>query len=114
MRPFYEGGIRGRVTDETGAPLANASIVVLGTDRGTAANKEGVFNIIGLKAGHYRLQVSAVNFNTQITEITIKDNETLDVSVSLKEGTGKLEEVIVTALGISRKRKIGGLFNPGD
>ncbi|OQP50692.1 SusC/RagA family TonB-linked outer membrane protein [Niastella yeongjuensis] len=104
----FEGGIRGRVIDETGAPLANASIVVLGTDRGTAANKEGVFNITGLKAGKYKLQVSAVNFTSQITEITIKDNETLDVLVALKEGTGKLEEVIVTALGISRKERSVG------
>ncbi|MFL5748476.1 MAG: carboxypeptidase-like regulatory domain-containing protein, partial [Niastella sp.] len=104
----YDGGIRGRVTDETGTPLANASVMVLGTDRGTAANKDGVFNLSGLKAGKYKLQVSAVGFTTQFTEITIRDNETLDVSVSLKEGTGKMEEVIVTALGISRKERSVG------
>ncbi|WP_165761212.1 SusC/RagA family TonB-linked outer membrane protein [Niastella koreensis] len=104
----YDGGIRGRVTDEAGAPLSNASVMVLGTDRGTAANKEGVFNLGGLKAGKYKLQVSAVGFTTQFTEITIKDNETLEVSVALKEGTGKMEEVIVTALGISRKERSVG------
>ncbi|MBO9199998.1 MULTISPECIES: SusC/RagA family TonB-linked outer membrane protein [Niastella] len=104
----FDGGVRGRITDETGATLANASVMVLGTDRGTAANKEGLFTLSGLKAGKYKLQVSAVGFTTQITEITIKDNETLDVSVALKEGTGKMEEVIVTALGISRKERSVG------
>jgi TonB-linked SusC/RagA family outer membrane protein len=105
---LYDGGVRGRVTDATGAPLANASIVLIGTDKGTAANKDGVFNLTGLKAGRYKLQVSAVGFTTQITDITIKDNESLEVTISLQEGTGKLEEVIVTALGISRKERSVG------
>ena len=107
MLPF-DGSIRGRVTDETGASLANASVFVLGTDKGTAANADGVFAISGLKAGKYKLQVSAVGFATQIKDITVTDNEALEVIVALKGGTGKLEEVIVTALGITRKERSVG------
>lgn len=104
----YDGGIRGRVTDETGAPISNASVFVLGADKGTAANTDGVFTLTGLKAGKYTLQISAVGFTTQLRDITVKDNETLDVSIALKGGTGKLEEVIVTALGITRKERSVG------
>jgi TonB-linked SusC/RagA family outer membrane protein len=104
----FDGGIRGRITDETGAPLANASILVVGTDKGTAANSDGAFAINGLKAGQYKLQISAVGFTTEIREITVKDNESLDVAVVLKGGSGKLEEVIVTALGITRKERSVG------
>jgi hypothetical protein len=39
----FEGGIRGRITDDTGAPLPNASIVLIGTDKGTAADPKGEF-----------------------------------------------------------------------
>lgn len=104
----FDGGIRGRITDETGAPLANASVLVIGTDKGTAANEDGVFVINGLKAGKYRLQISAVGFTTQLRDITVKDNESLELTVVLKGGTGKLEEVIVTALGITRKERSVG------
>jgi hypothetical protein len=104
----YDGGIRGRITDEKGTPLPNASVFVQGADKGTAANEDGVFTLTGLKAGKYKLQISAVGFTTQIRDITVKDNETLDVSIALKEGTGKLEEVIVTALGITRKERSVG------
>jgi TonB-linked SusC/RagA family outer membrane protein len=104
----FDGGIRGRITDETGAPLANASILVVGTDKGTAANSDGVFAITGLTPGRYKLQISAVGFTTDIREITVKDNESLEVAVVLKGGTGKLEEVIVTALGITRKERSVG------
>ena len=101
----FDGGIRGRITDESGAPLPNASVLVLGTDKGTAANTDGVFTITGLKAGKYRLQISAVGFTTDLRDITIQDNGTFEVTVVLKGGSGKLEEVIVTALGITRKER---------
>ncbi|WP_207511484.1 SusC/RagA family TonB-linked outer membrane protein [Longitalea luteola] len=104
----FDGGIRGRVTDENGAPLANASVQVVGTDKGTAANENGEFVLSGLKAGKYKLQISAVGFTTQIRDITIKDDESLEVTVALKGGSGKLEEVIVTALGITRKERSVG------
>jgi TonB-linked SusC/RagA family outer membrane protein len=104
----FDGGIRGRVINESGAPLANASVLVMGTDKGTAANEGGAFTITGLKAGRYRLQISAVGYTTEIREINVKDNESLEVTVTLKEGTGKLEEVIVTALGITRKERSVG------
>jgi TonB-linked SusC/RagA family outer membrane protein len=104
----FDGGIRGRISDETGAPLANASILVVGTDKGTAANSDGAFTITGLKAGRYKLQISAVGFTTDLREISVKDNESLEVAVVLKGGSGKLEEVIVTALGITRKERSVG------
>ena len=104
----FDGSIRGHVTDENGTPIANASLVLLGTDKGTAANFNGEFVISGVKPGTYKLQISAVGYNSDIRVVTVKNNEPLQLIVVLKEGTGKLEEVVVTALGISRKeRSIG-------
>lgn len=104
----FDGSIRGRITDESGAPLANASVVLLGTDKGTAANSGGEFVISGVKPGKYKLQVSAVGFTSVIREVTVKNNEASELIIALKEGTGKLEEVVVTALGIARKERSVG------
>lgn len=104
----FEGSIHGRITDETGAPLANASIVLIGTDKGTAADFKGEFIIAGIKAGNYRLQVSAVGFQTLVKEVTVKDDAVAEVSFELSAGNDKLDEVVVTALGIKReKRSLG-------
>ena len=56
----FDGSIHGRVSDENGTPISNASAVLLGTDKGTAANSNGEFVISGVKAGIYKLQISAV------------------------------------------------------
>ncbi len=104
----FDGGIRGRITDETGSPLPNASIVLVGTDKGTAADSRGEFAITGIKAGNYRLQVSAVGFQTMIKDVVVKDDAVADVNFELTAGNNKLDEVVVTALGIKReKRSLG-------
>ncbi|HUP11785.1 MAG TPA: carboxypeptidase-like regulatory domain-containing protein, partial [Niastella sp.] len=104
----FEGGIRGRVTDETGSPLPNASILLIGSDKGTAADSKGEFVISGVKAGEYRLQVSAVGFQTLIKDVTINDDAVAEVAFKLVPGNNKLDEVVVTALGIKReKRSLG-------
>ncbi|THU41672.1 SusC/RagA family TonB-linked outer membrane protein [Niastella caeni] len=104
----FDGGIRGRVTDETGAPIPNASIVLLGTDKGTAADTKGEFVLMGVKPGDYRLQVSAIGFQTFIRNVSINDEAIVNVDVELQAGNNKLDEVVVTALGIKReKRSLG-------
>lgn len=104
----FDGGIRGRVTDETGAPLPNASILLIGTDKGTAADTKGEFVLTGIKAGDYRLQVSAVGFQTIIKDVRVKDDAVADVTLELQASNNKLDEVVVTALGIKReKRSLG-------
>ncbi len=107
-RPVLDGGIRGRVTTEAGEPMPNATITVEGASRATAADNEGRFVITGLKAGAYRIRVSAVGFETMTREIRLSDNDMLTMDFALHQGGGKLDEVVVTALGITRKdRSVG-------
>jgi TonB-linked SusC/RagA family outer membrane protein len=105
---LFDGSIRGRITDGGGAPVANASIVLEGTDKGAAANTNGEFVLTGIAAGNYKLQVSAVGFAPLEQPVTVKDNEALSLHLTLKPDNSKLEEVVVTALGIKKeKRSLG-------
>jgi len=105
---IFEGGVRGRITTTTGEPLSNATIVLEGTTRAVAADEKGEFTLTGLQAGNYRLRVSAVGYETMVRDIRILDNSIQTYDLVLRPGASKLDEVVVTALGISRKdRSIG-------
>lgn len=60
----FDGSIRGKITDQKGEPVANASVMITELSKGTAADKDGEFVISGVKAGTYRLSVTAVGFTT--------------------------------------------------
>lgn len=103
-----DGGIKGKVTGATGEPLANASIVLLGTSIGTAADAMGQFSLSGIKPGNYRLQVSAIGFSTEVRNIVVKDGEVLNLNLQLSEDKSNLTEVMVTALGIRKEKRALG------
>lgn len=101
----FEGGIKGKISSAQGTPIPNASIVISSAGKGVAANAEGNFTITDLKAGTYTIQVSAIGYLSQERTITVKDNETLELSFTLEPDDSKLSEVIVTAMGITRKQR---------
>lgn len=102
---FFDGSLRGRITNEKGEPVANASIQLMGTTKGTVANSNGEFSMTGIPAGSYRVLVSAIGYEDEIREITVKDNEQADLNISLREKSSSMSEVVVTALGISRRER---------
>lgn len=101
----FNGGVRGRVTGAQGQPIANASITVDPGVKGAAANQNGEFSITGLKAGTYQVSISAVGFITAVRTVTISDNENTVMNVQLTENENKMQEIVVTALGINRKQR---------
>lgn len=106
--PLFDGGIKGKVTNAKGEPLPNATIQVIGSNKGTAADHNGEFTITGLRPGTYRLVISAIGYESLTRDIRVADNEVLTYDLALQQGNSKLDEVVVTALGISRKERSVG------
>ncbi|RYY30985.1 MAG: SusC/RagA family TonB-linked outer membrane protein [Chitinophagaceae bacterium] len=105
---ILSGGINGRILNATGEPVSGASVELLGTTYGTAADAEGRFTFPDLPAGNYRVQVSAVGFTSQVRTVTVTDGKTAELSFNLVSDNADLTEVTVTALGIRReKRELG-------
>jgi TonB-linked SusC/RagA family outer membrane protein len=92
--------VSGTVTNEQGLPIANASVVVKGTSIGTTTNSDGVFSI-SVPANRNTLVFSYVNMFSQ--EINIA-NQT-SVTVKLQTNNSNMQEVVVTALGITKERR---------
>ncbi|MDN5284883.1 MAG: SusC/RagA family TonB-linked outer membrane protein [Mucilaginibacter sp.] len=91
--------ITGRVTDNGGA-LPGATIRVKGTTIATSTNADGRYSI-NVPNENAVLIFSSVGYLAQ--EIEVGSRKTVDVK--LQEEASKLNEVVVTALGISRQRK---------
>ncbi|WP_460189146.1 SusC/RagA family TonB-linked outer membrane protein [Urechidicola sp. KH5] len=92
--------ITGNVTDETG-PLPGVSIVVKGTNNGTETDFDGKYSIEA--ASGDVLQFSFVGMASQ--EISVGESNEINVVL---ESDNMLDEVIVTALGISKQEKAIG------
>lgn len=95
--------VRGIVTtEEDGEPVIGASVIVKGTSLGTVTDVNGRFELNGLPPSATRLLISYISLMAK--EVAIAPQ----VSVTLKSDTHLLDEVVVTALGISREKKALG------
>ena len=95
--------VRGIVTtEEDGEPVIGASVIVKGTSLGTVTDVNGRFELSGFPPSATRLLISYISLMAK--EVAIAPQ----VSVTLKSDTHLLDEVVVTALGMSREKKALG------
>ena len=86
------------VSAEDGQPVIGASVIVKGTTIGTVTDFDGKFSL-EVPDGQKTLQISYVGMVQQ--EVAVRPN----VSVRLISDTQNLDEVVVTAQGLTRKEK---------
>ena len=95
-------GLGGRITEESGEPLAGAAIVAVHTPSGTQyvaiANNEGRYTIGGMRTGGpYTVEVSFIGMATaRYEDVTLKLGEQYEINASLKL-TNQLDAVVVVA-----------------
>ncbi len=96
--------ITGKVTGlDEGGPLPGVSVVVKGTTTGTVTDINGNYSIL-VPADAKTLVFSFIGMQTQ--EVAIGSQRV--INVVLETDALKLDEVIVTAIGISRQQKVLG------
>lgn len=91
--------IRGNVLDNDNQPVAGASVAVKGTTVGTVTDVNGTFSL-NVSNDPVTLVISSLGLTTQ--EVVVSPGAS---SVDIKMANAVLEEVVVTALGISREAK---------
>ena len=93
--------VTGIVTDSKGEPLLGVNVVVKGTTNGTMTDMDGHFSLPA--ESNAVLVISYIGFVSQ----EVPANKQL-IKIALKEDTQNLDEVVVTALGITRSEKALG------
>ena len=91
--------VTGKVTADDGSALPGVSVVVKGTNKGTQTDAEGTYRITAQNGSS--LLFSFIGFETQ----TLPIGNLSVINVTLKSDAAQLNEVVVTALGISREKK---------
>lgn len=92
--------LSGQVTDESGSPIQGATVVVEGTTTGIFTDEEGRFRL-QVPSGSDNLAVSYIGYLRQ----SIAINGQSVINVTLMEDIMSIEEVVVTAVGITREKK---------
>jgi TonB-linked SusC/RagA family outer membrane protein len=91
--------VTGRVTDAASKPISGVTVQVKGTNKATVTNDAGNFSINA--SGTDVLVLSSVGFTQQ--EVPV--NGRSSVTISMAGGAQNLDEVVVTALGISKQAR---------
>ena len=91
--------ITGVVKDDTGVPVAGATIKVAGSATAVASDNEGNFKIEASPSD--KLIITSVGFGQ--TEIAVGNKSS--INVVLNKTSSALQEVVVTALGIQKQKK---------
>ncbi|MFA6592548.1 MAG: carboxypeptidase regulatory-like domain-containing protein [Bacteroidales bacterium] len=95
--------LAGRITEESGEPLAGANVVAVhtpsGTQYATVANAEGRYVINGMRVGGpYKVTISFLGFQTQeFTDVTLELGETFSLNTKVKEDAQMLTSAVVMA-----------------
>ena len=98
----FEIRVSGRITDESGAPLAGASVKVKGGSQGVSANANGEFAIT--VPDDAVLIFSYVGYDER--QITVSGQAT--INVSLKPSAKIQDQVVVIGYGTAAKRDLTG------
>jgi TonB-linked SusC/RagA family outer membrane protein len=93
-----ERAVSGTVSDNAGLPLPGVSVLVKGTKTGTQTDFDGKYSIKATSS--QTLVFSYIGMKTQ--EVVASSNA---ISFKMKDDSQTLNEVVVTALGVSRDAK---------
>ncbi|MFZ5980416.1 MAG: carboxypeptidase-like regulatory domain-containing protein [Candidatus Zixiibacteriota bacterium] len=90
------GQIKGTITDaETGEPVLNASVLIVGTKFGGITDFDGKYTILRLDPGTYTVRISSIDYNTvEISDVVVNADMTTDVSQKMTKKVTDIDKTI--------------------
>lgn len=95
---FAQRSITGKVTEENGSPVANASVAIKETGVGVFTNSEGAFTI----RADDRAKTLVISFVDRATEEVAIGNRS-EFAITLRPQDKTMQEVVMVAYGTARK-----------
>jgi TonB-linked SusC/RagA family outer membrane protein len=100
------GTVTGQVLEsQTGTPMNNVQVSVVGLDIGTLTDASGRFRIAGVPAGRVEVRAQSIGFRPVTETVTVTAGEVVRVDFTLAQTALALEGIVVTALGIERAER---------
>lgn len=104
-----DASVTGKVTDEKGAAVPGASVVLRNESNGfravTTTNKDGLYNLIQLPLGRpYTITVTFIGFPKQVKgDLSLNQGDNIVANFRLTEGNTELKEVNISANGLTKR-----------
>jgi iron complex outermembrane receptor protein len=95
--------VKGKVTDENNAPIAQVSITLLGSRKSVITDADGNFELT-IPGPRSVLQITSIGYVAK--EITVGNQASIHVTLTLQ--SKQLSDVVVTGYGKSSKKNITG------
>ena len=111
--------IVGRVMERgSNTPVADANVIIVGTQRGARTDDRGSFRIADVAPGTYTVRVTRLGYSAASRLVTVTESANSSVDFLLQSSAVQIDQVVVTATGATeRKRENGndvGIIKPGD
>ncbi|WP_426586151.1 SusC/RagA family TonB-linked outer membrane protein [Mucilaginibacter sp. R-33] len=106
------GSVKGKVVDEKSEPLPGATVKIPGTGATAISGVDGSYTL-NIVPGTYTVEASFISYETKrIQNVSVSSNANTVLNITLSPADNKLNEVVVTALGIKREDKSLGYSAP--
>lgn len=105
MGQAQSGNIQGTITDENGIYVPGANVYIESLVKGAISNFDGKFTLVGIPEGSYTLKVTYMGYSDVEQEVQVSAGETTPVSIVLVSSNMELDEVQVSAYGLSGQSK---------
>ncbi len=90
------GIIMGKVMSEKSESLPGAAVIIKGTTLGTATDVNGAFKLENVPAGKVVVEVRFQGYKTFDKEVSLTQQQTLTLNITLEEQIYEMNEVMVT------------------
>jgi TonB-linked SusC/RagA family outer membrane protein len=103
------GTISGRVTDaQSQAPVPDAQVIIVGTQRGTRSGNDGVYRLGGIEPGMVRLRVLRLGYEARLDSVRVDAAAQATLDFVLTPTVTRLDQVTISATGESERRRESG------
>lgn len=95
--------LKGKITNKSGTPLANVTVMINGTSKATQTKEDGTYIIKDLLQGTHEIIVSCVGYISVSNKVTIHE-DVINIDFRLNEDVINLQQVVVTGTGNPKKK----------
>ena len=99
------GNIQGTLSDENGIYVPGANVLITDLSKGAISDFDGRFTLIGVPEGNHTLQISYLGYAPIQQDVNVTAGETTVINLTMNPSNVELQEVQVTAYGLSGQAK---------
>ncbi len=88
--------ISGKVSDLSGDALGFSSVAIEGSAMGASTDENGMFTIVNVPAGVYKIVASFLGYETNRRRIKLEAGDEISIDFTLVEAFNTMDEVVVT------------------